>query len=153
MDNCKYDKHGIYDSYQRFMNDFSTVFPERVEKSVEFAILTDELTRAWTGGMSTRQYKDLKGLKRENLRDNMTDTELVFNMLAEVSTANISKVEQPDTFEKNKSVARRGGEIAGNARKELEAATGTPVITSGNMIQPNLLTDAILEFTEKDDSE
>lgn len=119
-----------------------------VEKSIEFAILTDELTKAWTGGMSTRQYKDLKDLKKENLRDNMTDTELVFNMLAEVSTANISKVEKPNTFEKNKSVAKRGGEIAGNARKELEAITGTPVITSGNPIQQSLLTDAILELTE-----
>ncbi|MBQ6508247.1 MAG: hypothetical protein IJI07_02130 [Flexilinea sp.] len=122
-----------------------------VERSVEFAILTDELTRAWTGGMSTRQYKDLKGLKKENLRDNMTDAELVLNMLAEVSTATISKTEQPDTFEKNRSVAKRGGQIAGNARKELEAATGRPVITAENAAtQQLLLTEAIREISESD---
>lgn len=121
-----------------------------VERSIEFAILTDELTRAWTGGMSTRQYKDLKGLKKENLRDNMTDAELVLNMLAEVSTANISKAEQPDTFEKNKSVAKRGGQIAGNARKELEEATGRPVITTQNAAaQQLLLTEAITGLSER----
>ena len=121
-----------------------------IEKSAEFAILTDELTHAWTGGLSTRQYKDLKGLKKENLRDNMTNTELVFNMLAEVSTTNISKTEQPDTFEKSKSAARRGGKIAGNARKELEAATGQPVVTAENEISRHmLLADAIQELSDK----
>ena len=85
-----------------------------VNEGREFAILTNEVTRAWTGGMSTGDYKKYKGLRKENLRDNMTTAELVFNMLAEVSTTNISKAEEPDSFEKNVDVARRGGKIAGD---------------------------------------
>lgn len=102
-----------------------------MEKSHEFAILTDEITKAWAG-MSTRQYKKLKGLKKENLRDNMTDLELVLTMLAEASTTDISKIEQPETFEANMDVARQGGEVAGVARQALEQRTGRPVITSQN---------------------
>ena len=102
-----------------------------VQKGVEYEILTDEITRAWSG-MTTRQYKKLKGLKKENLRDNMTTTEIVLNMLAETSTTDISKAERPEGFSENQAVARRGGNIAGVARKALEAETGKPVITSQN---------------------
>ena len=102
-----------------------------VQKGVEYAILTDEITRAWSG-MTTRQYKKLKGLKKENLRDNLTTTEIVLNMLAETSTTDISKAERPEGFSENQAVARRGGNIAGVARKALEAETGKPVITSQN---------------------
>ena len=102
-----------------------------VQKGLEYAILTDEITRAWSG-MTTRQYKKLKGLKKENLRDNMTTTELVLNMLAETSTTDISKAEQPQTFSENQQIARRGGKVAGIARQALEAETGRPVITSLN---------------------
>ena len=127
-------RHDLTDEWQR----------RGVQQGKEFAILTDEVTRAWTGGLSTRQYKDLKRLHKENLRDNMSTTELVLNMLAEVSTTNISQVEAPDTFEKNKSVARRGGRIAGDARKALEEQTGRPVITGQNAEdRRKLLSDAI----------
>ena len=102
-----------------------------VQKGVEYAILTDEITRAWSG-MTTRQYKKLKCLKKENLRDNMTTTEIVLNMLAKTSTTDISKAERPEGFSENQAVARRGGNIAGVARKALEAETGKPVITSQN---------------------
>lgn len=100
-----------------------------VQKGVEYAILTDEITRAWSG-MSTRQYKKLKGLKKENLRDNMTTLELVLNMLAEATTTELSKEHQPEGFGENQEIARRGGRIAGQARKAIEADTGKPVITS-----------------------
>ena len=99
-----------------------------VQKGAEYAVLTDEITKAWAG-INTRQYKQLKGLKKENLRDNMSTIELVLNMLAEATTTEISKEEKPSTFEKNKAVAKRGGRVAGNARKEIEAQTGKPVIT------------------------
>lgn len=102
-----------------------------VQKGKEYAILTDEITRAWSG-MSTRQYKQLKGLKKENLRDNMSDLELVLTMLAEASTTDIAKAEQPQGLNKNQKVARRGGNVAGIARKALEAETGRPVVTSQN---------------------
>ena len=104
-----------------------------VQKGVEYAILTDEITRAWSG-MNTRDYKSLKGLKKENLRDNMSTLELVLNMLAEAPTTEISKTEQPETLEENRAVAQRGGRIAGNTRKEIEADTGKPVITPQNAI-------------------
>ena len=121
-----------------------------VQKGVEYAILTDEITRAWSG-MSTRQYKRLKGLKKENLRDNMTTTELVLNMLAETSTTDISKAEQPQSFSKNMDVARKGGEVAGIARKALEERTGKPVITAKNASQLNALVTALIEdAAEKD---
>lgn len=100
-----------------------------VKEGLEFAILTNEITKAWTG-MTTKEYKRLKNLKKENLRDNMTNMELVLNMLAETATTEISKVKKPDTFSKNKQVAREGGEIAGSARKNIEAKTGKKVITS-----------------------
>ena len=116
----------------RIRNQLTAEWKQRgMEKSREFAILTDEITKAWAG-MSTRQYKKLKGLKKENLRDNMTDLELVLTMLAEASTTDISKVEQPETFEENMDVARQGGEVAGVARQALEQRTGRPVITSQN---------------------
>ena len=117
-----------------------------VQKGVEYAILTDEISRAWSG-MSTRQYKNLKGLKKENLRDNMTTLELVLNMLAEATTTEISKQKAPSTFSENIAVAREGGEAAGIARKAVEERTGVPVITSKNAAQlsevvTNLLEDA-----------
>ena len=115
-----------------------------VQKGVEYAILTDEITRAWSG-MSTRQYKRLKGLKKENLRDNMTTTELVLNMLAETSTTDISKAEQPQSFSENMDVARKGGEVAGIARKALEERTGKPVITAKNATQLNAIVNALIE--------
>lgn len=99
-----------------------------VKEGIEFAILTDEITQAWTG-MTTKQYKNLKGLKKESLRDNMTNMELVLNMLAETATTEISKKRQPKTFTDNKKVANVGGTIAGNARKEIESKTKKKVIT------------------------
>ena len=102
-----------------------------VNEGLEFAILTNEITKAWTG-MTTKEYKGLKNLKKENLRDNMTNMELVLNMLAETATTEISKVKKPDTFGKNKIVAREGGSVAGNARKEIESKTGKKVITKKN---------------------
>ena len=115
-----------------------------VQRGIEYAILTDEITRAWTG-MTTRGYKKLKGLKKENLRDNMTTTEIVLNMLAETSTTDISKAEQPANFEQNKEVARQGGEVAGIARRALEERTGKPVITSMNASDFHRLLPEILE--------
>ena len=117
-----------------------------VQKGVEYAILTDEISRAWSG-MSTRQYKNLKGLKKENLRDNMTTLELVLNMLAEATTTEISKQKAPVTLSENIDVARAGGKVAGDARKAIETQTGVPVITSKNAAQlsevvTNLLEDA-----------
>jgi prophage antirepressor len=117
-----------------------------VQKGVEYAILTNEISRAWSG-MSTRQYKKLKGLKKENLRDNMTTLELVLNMLAEATTTEISKQKAPATLSENIDVARAGGKVAGDARKAIETQTGVPVITSKNAAQlsevvTNLLEDA-----------
>lgn len=102
-----------------------------VEKGKEYAILTDEVTRAWSG-MSTRQYKNLKGLKKENLRDNMSTLELALNMLAEATTTELTRVHNPNGLEENRAVAKKGGKVAGNARKEIEEQTGKPVITSDN---------------------
>ena len=115
-----------------------------VQKGVEYAILTDEISRAWSG-MSTRQYKNLKGLKKENLRDNMTTLELVLNMLAEATTTEISKQKAPETFSENLAVAREGGEAAGIARKAVEERTGVPVITSKNAAQLNQVVTDLLE--------
>ena len=116
----------------RIRNELTDEWQKRgVEKGREYAILTDEISRAWSG-MTTRQYKRLKGLKKENLRDNMSDLELVLNMLAEASTTSISRTEQPEGLEENRKVARRGGRIAGNARRELEQETGRPVVTAEN---------------------
>ena len=110
----------------------------------EYAVLTDELTKAWSG-ITTRQYKSHKGLKKESLRDNMSTTELVLNMLAETATKEISQSSEPTGFEQNKSVARRGGNIAGNARKELEKELGHSVITSQNAMQLNHVISAMVE--------
>lgn len=105
-----------------------------VKEGLEFAILTEEIAKAWTG-LTTKQYKNLKGLKKENLRDNMTNLELVLNMLAEVSTTEISQKEEPDTFDKNKNVARRGGGVARVARRKIETETGKKVISSSNYLR------------------
>lgn len=107
-------------------------------KDKEYAALTDVLTMAWSG-MNTRQYKAHKGLKKENLRDNMTNTELVLNMLAEVSTTEISKATNPQGFKQSKQVAKQGGAIAKNARKELEARTGSTVISKHTAKDTKLL--------------
>lgn len=116
-----------------------------VQKGLEYAILTDEITRAWSG-LSTREYKRLKGLKKENLRDNMSTTEIVLNMLAETSTTDISREEQPQTFSENRAVAQKGGEVAGIARRALEERTGRPVITSKNAMDfHQMLTEIIAD--------
>ena len=115
-----------------------------VKKGVEYAILTDEITRAWSG-LTTRQYKKLKGLKKENLRDNMSTTEIILNMLAETSTKDISQASKPETFEENIEVARRGGNVAGIAKQALEAETGKPVITSQNAAQLNAVVTGMIE--------
>lgn len=115
-----------------------------VKKGVEYAILTDEISRAWSG-MSTRQYKNLKGLQKENLRDNMTTLELVLNMLAEATTTEISKQKAPETFAENVAVAREGGEAAGIARKAVEERTGVPVITAKNAAQLNQVVTNLIE--------
>ena len=117
-----------------------------VKKGVEYAILTDEITRAWSG-MNTRQYKRFKGLKKENLRDNMSTTEIVLNMLAEASTKDISQAEAPETFAENQQVARKGGEVAGIARQVLEARTGRPVITPQNALDFHRLIEDVMEET------
>jgi len=115
-----------------------------VQKGVAYAILTDEISRAWSG-MSTRQYKNLKGLKKENLRDNMTTLELVLNMLAEATTTEISKQKAPETFSENIDVACAGGKVAGDARKAIESQTGVPVITAKNAAQLNQVVTDLLE--------
>lgn len=102
-----------------------------IKDGKEYAILTDEMTKAWSG-MSVKEYKNLKGLKKENLRDNMTDIELILNMLAEVTTTTLSKEEKPETFNENKAVAKRGGSFAGETRKRFEKETGTKVTTALN---------------------
>ena len=107
-----------------------------IKQGKEYAILTDELTRAWSG-MSTRQYKNLKGLKKESLRDNMSTTELVINMLAETATREFSEAEKPQGFDQNVSVAKRGGKVAGDARKAIEAGTGKPIITNKKAAELN----------------
>jgi len=115
-----------------------------VQKGIEYAILTDEITKAWSG-MTTRQYKNLKGLKKENLRDNMSTTEIVLNMLAEVSATEISKTDNPTTFEENRNVAKKGGEIAGQARENIEKRTGKSVITSKNAAELNAVVTNLIE--------
>ena len=108
-----------------------------VKEGLEFAILTDEITKAWTG-LTTREYKKLKDLKKENLRDNMTNLELVLNMLAETATTEISQKREPKNLDENKKVAREGGSVAGNARKDIERKTGRKVITEKNIKQLKL---------------
>ena len=115
-----------------------------VKKGVEYAILTDEISKAWSG-MTTRQYKNLKGLKKENLRDNMTNLELVLNMLAEASTTEFSKAREPETFAENRIVAKEGGAVAGAARKTIEESTGHSVISSKNALSMGELVSGLIE--------
>ena len=133
----------------RIRNELTDEWKKRgVQKGREYAILTDEISRAWSG-MTTGQYKRLKGLTKENLRDNMTDLELVLTMLAEASTTDISKTAKPQTFEENKQVAKRGGKVAGIARQALEAETGKPVITEKNAVDfQQLVTDIVADAAE-----
>ena len=135
----------------RVRNELTAEWQARgVQQGKEYAILTDEITKAWSG-MTTRQYKNLKGLKKENLRDNMSTTEIILNMLAETSTKDISKKEQPEGFSESMKVARRGGKVAGIARTALETETGEPVITSQNAAQLNtVVTDMIEGVVEAD---
>ena len=119
-----------------------------VQKGVEYAILTDEITKAWSG-MNTRQYKNLKGLKKEKLRDNMTTLELVLNMLAEATTTEISKQKAPEGLHENVEVARSGGKVAGDARKAIEQQTGVPVITSKSAAQLNQVVSNLIEATSE----
>lgn len=121
-----------------------------IEKGKEYAILTDEITRAWAG-MSTRQYKNLKNLKKENLRDNMTDLELVLNMLAEATTTELTKAHNPQGLEENTKIARRGGKVAGDARKAIEEDTGVPVITSKNAIDFTNVIGLVNVITDESD--
>ncbi len=133
----------------RIRNDLTAEWDARgVKKGVEYAILTDEITKAWTG-MTTRQYKNYKGLKKENLRDNMSDLELVLNMLAEATTTEVSKKVQPSTFEENRAVAKTGGEAARDARKAVEARTGSPVITKQNAIDFTNVIELVAGIEEK----
>ena len=115
-----------------------------VQMGKEYAILTDEITKAWSG-MNMRQYKNFKGLKKENLRDNMTTLELVLNMLAEATTTEISKQKAPEGLRENVEVARSGGKVAGDARKAIEQQTGVPVITSKNAAQLNQVVTNLIE--------
>ena len=133
----------------RIRNELTDEWKKRgVQKGKEYAILTDEISRAWSG-MTTGQYKRLKGLTKENLRDNMPDLELVLTMLAEASTTDISKTAKPQTFEENKQVAKRGGKVAGIARQALEAETGKPVITEKNAFDfQQLVTDIVEDAAE-----
>ena len=143
----------------RIRNELTDEWKKRgVQKGKEYAILTDEITRAWSG-MNTRQYKNLKGLRKENLRDNMSDLELVLTMLAEASTTDIAKAEQPQGFDENQKVARRGGNVAGVARKALEAETGKTVVTAQNaesfrQLVADIVTDAaqLPEQTEENEN-
>lgn len=111
-----------------------------IDEGIEYAILTNEVSKAWSG-MTTREYKDYKNLKKESLRDNMTNTELVLNMLAEVATTEISRNENPKGLNESKHVAKRGGNVAGNARKDLESQLGKKVISKHNSNNPDLLDD------------
>lgn len=120
-----------------------------VKKGIEYAILTDEITKAWSG-MSTRNYKKLKGLTKENLRDNMSTLEIVLNMLAEATTTEFSKEMEPKTFEESRQIARQGGNVAGNARKNIEAITDRPVITNKSAAELNeIVSDLLTNITEE----
>ncbi len=124
-----------------------------VQQGKEYAILTDELTRAWSG-MSTRQYKNLKGLKKENLRDNMSTLELALNMLAEATTTELTRVQNPQGMQENREVVQEGGSVAGNARKDIENRTGRPVITAENRMQlSQAVTGLILDAQEQKESQ
>lgn len=135
----------------RVRNELTAEWQARgVEQGREYAILTDEITKAWSG-MTTRQYKNLKGLKKENLRDNMSTLEIVLNMLAETTTTELSKAHRPKGFEESRIVARRGGRVAGDARRAIEADTGRPAVTAQNAAQLNaVVTDVIQGVAEAD---
>lgn len=134
----------------RIRNDLTAEWEGRgVKKGVEYAILTDEITKAWTG-MTTRQYKNFKGLKKENLRDNMSDLELVLNMLAEATTTEVSKSVKPETFEENRKVAITGGEAAGEARRAVESRTGKSVITKQTALDFTHIIESVGEVENND---
>lgn len=147
-----YQKKGYSDEWiaQRMMsirirNELTSEWRSHgVENGREFAILTDEISKAWSG-MTTRQYKDLKGLTKENLRDNMSTMEVVLNMLAEATTTELTKAENPQGFEENVPVAQEGGKVAGDARKAIEKKTGRPIITSQNAAQLNSVVTNMIE--------
>lgn len=122
-----------------------------VQQGKEYAILTNEISKAWSG-MSTSQYKDFKGLKKENLRDNMSTTELILNMLAETATKDIAESSNPQGLAENKKVATRGGNIAGNARRQIESETGKPVISSKNAIDFGKLIDGVTKTIDTGDT-
>lgn len=150
-----YTKEWIYQRLMsiRIRNDLTEEWSARgVKKGVEYAILTDDITKAWTG-MTTRQYKNFKGLKKENLRDNMSDLELVLNMLAEATTTEISKTTRPETFEENRAAAKSGGEAARDARKAVEARTGKSVITKQNAIDFTNVIEIISGLSEESEQE
>ena len=140
----------------RVRNELTAEWQERgVQQGKEFAILTDEITKAWSG-MTTRQYKKLKGLKKENLRDNMSTMEIVLNMLAEATTTELSKAHQPEGFSESQKIAHRGGSYAGQVRQDIEKDTGRPVITSQNAAQLNAVVVDMIESvaeTEKPDND
>ena len=135
----------------RVRNELTAEWQARgVEQGREYAILTDEITKAWSG-MTTRQYKNLKGLKKENLRDNMSTLEIVLNMLAETTTTELSKAHRPEGFKESRIVARRGGNVAGDARRAIEADTGRPAVTAESAAQFNaVVTDVIRGVAEAD---
>jgi hypothetical protein len=118
-------------------------------EGAEYAILTDEITRAWAG-MSTRQFKNFMGLKKENLRDNMSTLELVLNMLAEATTTEISKARQPETFDESRQIAQEGGSLAGEARRGIEQRSGRPVITQKNAVDFTAVLGKVIEVGDKD---
>ena len=140
----------------RVRNELTSEWQERgVQRGKEYAILTDEITKAWSG-MTTRQYKKLKGLKKENLRDNMSTMEIVLNMLAEATTTELSKAHQPEGFSESQKIARRGGSYTGQVRQDIEKDTGRPVITSQNAAQLNAVVVDMIESvaeTEKPDND
>ena len=140
----------------RVRNELTAEWQARgVQQGREYAILTDEITKAWSG-MTTRQYKKLKGLKKENLRDNMSTMEIVLNMLAEATTTELSKAHQPEGFSESQKIARRGGSYAGQVRQDIEKDTGRPVITSQNAAQLNAVVVDMIESvaeTEKPDND
>lgn len=140
----------------RVRNELTAEWQEHgVQQGKEYAILTDEITKAWSG-MTTRQYKKLKGLKKENLRDNMSTMEIVLNMLAEATTTELSKAHQPEGFSESQKIARRGGSYAGQVRQDIEKDTGRPVITSQNAAQLNAVVVDMIESvaeTEKPDND
>lgn len=129
----------------RVRNELTAEWQTRgVEQGREYAILTDEITKAWSG-MTTRQYKRLKGLKKENLRDNMSTMEIVLNMLAEATTTELSKAHQPEGFAESQKIAKRGGSYAGQVRRDIESDTGRPVITAQNAAQLNSVVVDVIE--------